>query len=400
MLSEARLRQALRRPFPEPPWQGEPLLGGIYGEEEVVAAVAAIRSSMDPAIGFGFSAPPIPDFEAAFARYCGTRHAVALNSAGPGLDMAMRYLDLQPGDEVIVPALNFPAAPLAVYGAGGQIVWGDIDARTLQLDPEDVAARMTPRTRAIFPVHMNGLAAPLDELIDVGRRHPHPEHGPVPVIGDAARACGGGYRDTRIGKKGLLSVFSFQTMKNMTTLGEGGMITTDDDDVEAYCRSVRMYGGGVEAWGTSNVMTKVQAAVGLVQLDRLDNLVAARRRLARERGEMLDGVEEITLPHEPDDRKHTYYLYTCLVCPDWAGDRRDELVRMMTEERGAGCVVANRPVYETRRLLREQAPGRLPVTDDIGERLFCVSLHPSMTDADNEYIAASLIDCVQQLRRS
>lgn len=401
MLSEQQVQRALTRQVPDPPWGGEPLLGGTYGEEEVEAATAAIRDSMDPQVGFGFSAPPIPDFEAAFADYCGARYAVALNSAGPGLDMAMRWLKLQAGDEVIVPAVNFPASPLAVYGAGGQVVWGDIDPRTFQLDPADVEARMTPRTRAIFPVHMNGLAAPLDELIAVGRRHPHGEHGPIPVIGDAARACGGGYRDTRLGKKGLLTVFSFHTMKNMTTLGEGGMITTDDDGVQEYCRSVRMYGGGVEEWGTSNVMTKVQAAVGLVQLGRLDGFVSARRRLARTRSEMLEGLEEITPPFEPVDCEHTYYLYTCLVCPEWAGERRDELVRMMTEERGVGCTVANRPVYQTRRLLRAHTEGQhLPVSEQIGERLFCVSLHPSMSDGDNEYAAASLIDCVQRLRRA
>ena len=177
------------------------------------------------------------------------------------------------------------------------------------------------------------------------------------------------------------------------------MITTDDDEVEEYCRSVRMYGAGVEEWGTSNVMTKVQAAVGLVQLAKLDSFVEARRRLARARNAMLEGLEEITTPCEPDDCEHTYYLYTCLVCPQWAGERRDELVRMMTQERGVGCTVANKPVYQSRRLLREHTEGQhLPVSEDIGERLFCVSLHPSMSDGDNEYAAACLIDCVQRLR--
>lgn len=147
-------------------------------------------------------------------------------------------------------------------------------------------------------------------------------------------------------------------------------------------------------------MTKVQAAVGLVQLGRLDGFVAARRRLARDRTEMLAGLEEVVTPHEPPDCEHTFYLYTCLVCPAWAGEKRDQLVRMMTEERGVGCVVANRPVYQTRRLLREATPGqRLPVSEAIAERLFCVSLHPAMTEADNEYAAASLIDCVRRLRR-
>lgn len=399
MLSDKRIQEALKRPRFDPPWKAEPLLGGTYGEEEIEAAVAAIREASDISEGFGFSAPPIPDFEQAFAAYCGAKHAVAINSAGPGLDMAMRFLKLDPGDEVIVPAVNYQAAPLAVLGAGGQIVWGEIDPRTFELDPNDVEARITPRTRAIFPVHMNGLSAPMDDLIEVGRRHPHLKYGPIPVIGDAARACGGGYKDAKIGKKGLMTVFSFHTMKNMTTLGEGGMVTTDDDDVERFCRSVRMYGGEVEEWGTSNVMTKVQAAVGLVQLRKLDGFIEARRRLATARNEMLDGLDEIILPYEPADCAHSYYLYSCLVRKDWAGEKRDKLIEMMGEERGIGCVVANKPAYLTRKILRDHTPGqRLTLSEEIGERMICISLHPAMTDEENETIAASLIDCVRRLR--
>lgn len=399
MMDAQRRREVLKRGKPEPPWRGEPLLGGIYDEEEVEAAVAAIRDSMDVSRGFGFTASPIPDFERAFAEYVGTKHAVAINSAEPGLDMAMRYLNLQPGDEVIVPAINFQAASLAVIGAGGQVVWGEIDPRTFQLDPEDVERRITPRTRAIFPVHMNGLSAPIDDLIAVGERHPHPEHGPIPVIGDAARACGGGYKGTRIGKKGLMTVFSFHTMKNMCTLGEGGMVTTDDDSVEEFCRLSRFFGGG-KFWGTSNVMTKVQAAVGLVQLRKLPSFIASRRRLAHARNELLADIPEITTPYEPADSEHSYYLYTCLVCPEWAGEKRDRLVAIMSEEYGVGCVVANPPTYLSNPFVAKHAgTGPLPVSEAIGKRLFCVSLHPAMTDEDNEYAAAALIETVERLRR-
>jgi len=400
MLSDREIREALKRPKPEPPWRGEPLLGSIYDEEEVEAAVAAIRDSMDIHKGFGFSAPPIPDFEQEFARYCGTKYAAAVNSAGPGLDIIMRYLNLQPGDEVIVPSLNYQAAPLAVVGAGGQVVWGEVDPRTFQLDPEDVERKITPRTRAIFPVHMNGLSAPMDDLIEIGKAHPHPEYGPIPVVGDAARAAGGEYRGTKIGAKGFATVFSFHTMKNMTTLGEGGMITTNDPDLDRYAHSVRMYGAEVEAWGTSNVITKVQAAVGLVQLRKLDSFIDARRRLAQARTAMLEGLEEITPPYEPPDCKHSYYLYTCLVKEEWAGEKRDALMKMMAEEFGIGCVVANPPVYETRKLLREHTRGqRTPRSEMIAKRLFCVPIHPAMPDEDNRYIAAALIECVRRLRK-
>ncbi|MBW7863125.1 MAG: DegT/DnrJ/EryC1/StrS family aminotransferase [Candidatus Hydrogenedentes bacterium] len=391
-------RRALLRMKPETLWEGEPRLGSAYGEEEIEAAVAAMRDSRD--VGRGFSGPEIAAFEEAFAAYAGTRHAVALNSCGPGLDLAMRMLDLQPGDEVIVPAINFVASPLAVAGAGGQVVWGEVDPATLQLDPNDVERRITPRTRAIFPVHMNGLAAPMDDFLELARRHPHEKHGPPAVIGDAARACGGEYKGEKLGKHGLLTVFSFHTMKNMVTLGEGGMVTTDDDDAARFIRSSRFFGfDDMERWGSSFVMTNVQAAVGLVQLRKLDGFIAARRRLARDRTEMLAGVPELTLPHEPPDCLHTYYLYTCLVCREWAGETRDRLMRIMDERFGVRLLVANRPAYEAHAYLRRHTAGQsLPLSEELGARLFCIPTHPAMSDEDNRYIAAAIIECVETLR--
>ena len=395
MISREKRQEIFKRGKPKTLWEGEPRLGSIYGEEEVEAAVAAIRDSMDVSKGFSYGS----EFEEAFAAYVGTKHAVAVNSAGPGLDMAMRYLNLEPGDEVIVPALNFVASPMAVMGAGGQVIWGEVDPRTLQLDPNDVEKRITPRTRAIFPVHMNGLAAPMDDFLELAQRYPHEKHGPLAVIGDAARACGGAYRDAKIGAKGLLEVFSFHMMKNMVTLGEGGMVTTNDDDVADYCRSTRFYGFEREVWGSSHVMNKVQAAVGLVQLRRLDDFIEARRRLGHRRHEFLAEVPELTLPHEPPDRLHTFYLYTCLVCEEWGGAKRDRLMRMMAEEFGFHCLVANRPVYQDRRIMREHTAGQsLPLSESLGARLFCIPCHPAMSDEDNEYISASVIECVERLR--
>lgn len=379
-------------------WEGEPLLGCSYGEEEIEAAVAAMRDSMAVSKGFGFTCQQILDFEAAFADYVGVRHAIAVNSAGPGLDMAMRYLNLEPGDEVIVPAINFVASPLAVMGAGGQIVWGEVDQKTLQLDPVDVEKKVTKRTRAIFPVHMNGCAAPMDDYYAIAKAHPHPKHGPLAVIGDAARACGGKYKNEPIGKKGLMTVFSFHTMKNMVTLGEGGMITTDDDDAAAFCRSTRFYGMDLDVWGTSNVMTKVQAAVGLVQLSKLDGFIHSRRRIAHIRNKLLEGMPGIQLPFEPADCMHSYYLYTCLVPEAWAGKKRDALMTMMFDEFGVKCLVANPPVYENRKMIRDHTTGQpLPISEKVGKRIICIPIHPAMSDEDNEYISAAFIECVERL---
>ncbi len=397
MIAASRRKEVLGRGRPAVAWKGEPQLGAWYTEEEIAAAVKAIRDSLDPNVGFGFITKEITDFEEAFARYAGTQHAVSVSTASVGLDLAALCLDLEPGDEVIVPAVNFRASALAVLGRGGRVVFCDAHPRTLCADPEDVERRITPRTRAILPTHMNGLSADVDALLAVAERHPHPKHGPPKVIGDAARACGGGYKGTKIGKKGWCTVFSFHTMKLMTTLGEGGMVTTDDAALAERLRAVRQWGG--TGWGSSFKLTKPQAAVGLVQLRRLDEMIARRVALARERSRLLDGVPELTLPFEPPGYGHTFYLYTLLVPPEWAGAKRDRLMALLENDYGVGCVVANPPTYAGHAYLREQTAGQvLPRSEELGGRIFCVALHPLMSEELNEYIAAAVIEAVDKVR--
>jgi len=400
MIDRERRREVLAKYRPERTWLGEPMLGGWYTEEEIEAAVEAIRSSMDWLTGFGWpDDPTVVRFEREFAEYCGTEYCISINGAGTGLDMAVRCLGLEPGDEVIVPAINFVASSLAVIGQGGKVVFCEVDPKTLCADPEDVERRMTSRTRAIIVTHMNGISADMDALLEVAERHPHPKHGPPKVIGDAARACGGEYKGTKIGKKGWMNVFSFHTMKNMTTLGEGGAITTDDPEVAKKLKSYRQFGWAAESWGTNYKMTKVQAAVGSVQLRRLDEMIERRRQVARERTEMLRGLPELILPEEPPGYKHTYYLYTILVQPEWAGEKRDRLLQILREEYKVDCVVANRPVYEVHPFIRRHAEGQhLPLSEELGRRLFCPPTHPLMTHEQNEYICAAIVEAVERVR--
>jgi len=401
MLSEHQRKDILKRGKPDPQvvWPGEPLLGGVYGEEEIETVVRTIRSSMDWTVGFGFICKEITDFEAAFAKYCGTADCISINGAGTGLDMAMMALDLEPGDEVIVPAINFKAAAMSVVGQRGKVVWCEVDERTFQADPKDVERRITKRTRAIYPVHMNGLSAPMDELQDVANRHPHPKYGPLKVIGDAARACGGGYKGTKIGKRGWMTVFSFHTQKNMTTLGEGGALTTDDLELAKRLRALRQFGGG-NTWGTNYTMTKVQAAVGLVQLGRLAGFIESRRRIAHARHKMLEGVPEIILPYEPPDCEHSFYLYTCLVPKDWAGAKRDRLSAIMKDEYGVSLCIANPPQYAQTPFLGKMTPGQdLPLSNELGARLYCPPMHPAMTREQNEYLCAALIEAVNKVMK-
>ena len=385
---------------PDRPYPGLPPLGGWFTEAEIEALMECVRDSTDWRTGF--AGPEIVQFEAAFAEYCDVDHALALNSCGTGLDIAMICLDLQPGDEIISPAVTFKATHQAIAGQGGTIVMAEIDPATFNLDPASVEARMTPKTRAILAVHNNGLSAHMDQLEAICEAHPHPRHGPPKVIGDAARACGAAYRGTKVGKMGWMNVFSFQTSKNMTTLGEGGMITTDDAAVFERARAIRAFGQGTGHWGTNYRMTRPQAAVGLVQLRRLDEMNDRRRDRAHRLTELLSEIETLTLPAEPDQCHHIYYGYTIMVPEQWAGERRQILMDWLMEERGVGTVVMNNttwhqdPFIASLGFTAEDAPH----SEIIGERLFCLSLHPLMTDADLEYIADAMGEGVSVVAES
>ncbi len=394
-------------------WPAEPMLGGWYTEEEIEAVNKAISESLDPAVGFGFFCEEIVDFERAFADYIGTQYALSCTSAGTGLDIACRALDLEPEDEVIVPALNFRGAPYAVLGTSAKLVLCDCD-ETLNADPADVEAKMTPHTRAILFTHMNGLSGYLDDYLEIAERHPHPKYGPPKVIGDAARALGGKYKGRKIGTGAWMTIFSLHTMKMMTTLGEGGMITTDDPDLMLRLRAIRQWGiaesedleiargkkgTGDAGWGSNYKLTKIQAAVGLVQLRRLDEMIAPRVALARRRTELLRAVPELTLPVDGGDFEPVYYLYNILVPREWAGEKRDALMMLLRKEYGVDTVVANPPVYQTDSFLRRNTEGQsCPQAEEIGARLFCPPTHPLMSDEDNEYLCAAIADAVERLR--
>jgi len=396
-MDNTRRQQILAHGRPGPLWPGEPLLGGYYGDEELEVVMRTIRASMDPTIGFGFICPEIEAFEKAFAAYCGSADCVTINGAGPGLDMAMMCLDLQPGDEVIVPAINFRAAAMAVIGQGGQVIFGEVDPHTLNLDPNHVEALMSPRTRAIFPVHMNGLAAPMDDYEEIAQRHPHPRYGPAKVIDDAARSCGAGYKGDRVGRRGWMTVFSFHTQKLMTTLGEGGAVTTSDPAVAKRLRAIRQF-GGADSWGTNYKLTKVQAAVGLVQLRKLDTMLAQRRAVAEQRTALLRDLPGFTLPCAPPECVHTYYLYTLLAPPDWAGEKRDRLLKLMRERYEVNTVVANPPQNSIVPFIASHSAGQsVPRSEELGRRIFCLPMHPTMAPEDNEYICAALWEAVAQV---
>lgn len=401
MLSSEAKSQIFAKGKPEPSnviWWGEPNFGAWYTDAEIDAVVSAIRESNSWSSGFGPNSETIEEFESAFAEYCDAKFAIATNSCGTGLDMAIRCLDLQPGDEVISPAINYKAAHLAILGQSGKVVFCDIDPKTLNLDPQDVERRITQRTRAILPVHMNGLSAPLDELLHIAEKYPHPEHGPLKIIGDAARSCGASYMGQKVGAKGWMTVFSFHTQKLMTTLGEGGAITTNDSQLASRLRDMRQFGGET-GWGSNFKMTKIQAAVGLVQLRRLDEMNRRRREAANRRSRILADEECFILPYEPPGYEHVYYTYSLLVCPEWAGENRDMIIRQMRDEAGIACSISNRPTYQRWPFIAQNCRvTELEVSEDVGRRLLCPPLHPLLNDDQELYICANLLEARDRIK--
>jgi perosamine synthetase len=382
---------------PDTDWPGEPGLGSCYTDAER-SAVTNVFEQMRfwPS---GYDRWQQEAFEAAFASYCGADYAVAVNSGGAALDLAMAALSAKPGDEVISCAINFPGTHLAVLGAGLRLVLAEPDPVTLNLDPRDISHRMTRRTRAILVTHMNGLPADLD-AIETAASHRAAELSiDTPrIIVDAARAVGATTPDGPVGAQGWVTIFSFHRKKAITTLGEGGMLTTRCPATARHLRQMRSFGDH-ECWGSSYRITEFQAAAGQVQLRRLDVMNDTRIELARERTKLLSastGGDTLMLPPEPAGYRHVYYLYTVLLRDSAAGASRDAVQRRLREVHGVGSVIANPPTYSAHEFIKARTAGQgpFPVAEETGRRILCTAVHPCMTRRDNARISEALAESV------
>lgn len=373
-------------------------MGGWYTEAEAEALAQVLRSMS--AWTRTYTREHQERFEAAFAARVGARHAITVNSGGAALDLVMTALGAQDGDEVISCALNFPGTHLAVLGKRLHLVLAEPDAQTLNLDPEEILRRMTRRTAAILVTHMNGLPADLDTIVDAtAARSDELGIRPPPVVVDAARACGAATPAGPVGSGGQawVTMFSFHRKKHMTTLGEGGMLTTDDDQAATQVRRLRSFGHG-QQWGSSHRMTEYQAAVGLVQLRRLEEMLAPRIELARARTARLDRTPGLLLPSEPAGYRHVYYLYNLILDSNLSRGTRD-LFRSALDAHHVGSLIANVPTYKTNPFIAhhtsDQTP--LPVAENVANRLLCLAIHPLMSRAENERIADVVTETLDQL---
>lgn len=250
----------------------------------------------------------LDEFEAGWAAYCGMRHGVAVSNGTTALDVAVALLDLKPGDEVILPTFTIISCAQAIVRAGGRPVLVDSDARTWQMDVGQVAAKITPRTRAIMVVHIYGHPADMDPILELAARHR------LLVIEDAAEVHGAEYRGRKCGGLGDVSTFSFYANKLITT-GEGGMVLTQRDDLAARARSLRNLCFQPQQrflhdeLGYNFRLTNMQAALGVAQLRRIDGIVERKRAIAQRYSEQLKDVAGLTLPVEEPWARNVYWVY-------------------------------------------------------------------------------------------
>lgn len=364
------------------------------GEEEWQALREPIQS------GWLTQGPKVAAFEKAFAARHGVKHALAVTSATTGLHLALAALDIGPGDEVIVPAFTWVATANVVVYCGATPVFADVDRVTFNLDPKDLARRVTKKTKAVIPVHLFGLCADIDAV----RAALRPD---IKIVEDAACAAGAAWKGRSAGALGDLGVFSFHPRKSITT-GEGGMVTTNDDKLAERVKMLRNHGASVseeerhrgprpyllpdfDLLGFNYRMTDLQGAVGLVQLGKLDKFVDERARMAARYRHELTDLRWLRLPEEPANGRHAWQAFVTYVDPKTAPRPRNEMMESL-QQRG----ISTRPGTHAVHMLgyyRKQyglQPDSFPGARDCDRHSMAIPLHNRMCDDDFAYVVQAL----------
>jgi dTDP-4-amino-4,6-dideoxygalactose transaminase len=354
-----------------------PIAKPLMGDEEKQAVLEVLDSGM---LAQG---PRVRALEDAFADYCGVAHAVATSSGTTALHVALLANGIGEGDEVITSPFTFISSANAILFTGARPVFVDIDPLTFNIDPRQIEPAITPRTKAIMPVHLFGLTADMGAISEIAEGHG------LAVIEDACQAhgatCDGAFGIGRAGSFGT-GCFSFYPTKNMTT-GEGGMITTGDDGIAETCRVIRQHGMRRRYFhdqlGYNFRMTDIHASIGLAQLAKLERFNQARIANARYLSQRLRGV---TTPVVPEGCRHVFHQYTIRV-PDGRRDRlREELA-----DRGIGTgVYYPLPVHKQQPYLDRGYSGSFPEAERAAREVLSLPVHPALSQEDLEAIVAGV----------
>lgn len=348
-----------------------------WGEDEI-SAFREVAAS-----GILTGGPKTASFEAAFAARHEVEHAVALANGTVALTAMYMALGIGHGDEVIVPSMTFVSSATSILHAGATPVFADVDPVTFNLDAGDVVRRVTRRTKAILTVHYGGQPGNLDELASVAR------DAGVWLLEDAAQAHGSAFNGRPVGGFGKAAMFSFTPTKNITT-GEGGIVTTRDALLAERIRLLRNHGQTApyehSSLGFNWRMTEMQAAIGEVQVRKLDALLARKRRNAKWVAERLRGIPGLTLPTVLPNREHTYMLYTLLL------DRNRDEVLAYLRQSGIEARLYFPPAHQ--QPIFGDSLERLPVTEQLATQMLSIPFHSLLSETELEEICQTLCRAV------
>lgn len=361
------------------------------GQEELAAVNEVLQS------GWITTGPKNLALEQAFCELTGNKHAIAVSSATAGMHVALMALGIQAGDEVITPSLTWVSTLNMIVLLGAEPVMIDVDRDTLMVTPESIEAAITPRTRAIIPVHYAGVPADIDAIRAIGERHG------IPVIEDAAHAAGTHYKGKHVGERGT-AIFSFHAIKNMTC-AEGGLIVTDDEPFANRMRSLKFHGLGVDAFDRQTLgrapqaevitpgykynLADINAAIALVQLNKLEQHNARRTEIAERYLAELVNTPYLPLIHPQWAHKHAWHLFILRIDESRCGISRNEFMAAL-KEKGIGTGLHFRAAH-TQKYYRERYPTlSLPDTEWNSDRICSIPLFPTMSDDDVSRVVNAL----------
>jgi perosamine synthetase len=348
-------------------------------QKEISAVIKVLKSGW---LGLG---PKTEEFEKKFSQYIGARFAVGLNSGTSALHLALNVLGIKRGDEVIVPTITFVSTAHAVLYNQAKPVFADVDPDTLCIDPQDIKKKITSKTKAIIPVHYSGHPADLDKIYEIVKKKN------IEIIEDAAHACGAEYKGRKIGSISRLTCFSFHAVKNLTC-GEGGMITTNDDELYRKLKELRWLGISKDTWTRSELgkiyawqywvnelgfkahLNDLASAIGLVQLSRLEDLNKKRRMIVNIYNKRLENLKHIKLPIEKKDVKSSWHIYHIKL------KKRDELIAFL-KDKGIAPGVHYYPIH-LHPYYRKRYYSYCPVAEYIWKQLISLPLYPDMTQTE------------------
>lgn len=334
---------------------------------EIDAAIARTLDNCSFCLG-----PDVAQFEQDFAKFCGAGHALGFNSGTSALHIAMLLLNVGPGDEVITTPYTFVATSWAISYVGARPVYVDIDDATFNLDPKRLEAAITPRTKAVLPVHLYGQPFDVDPILDICRRHQ------LPLVEDAAQSHGAKYKGRTVGALGDISCFSFYPGKNLGACGEGGALVTNHPELARRAKSLREHGSTVRYYhdevGYNYRMEGIQGAVLGIKLKHLDTWTRERRRVARRYAELLAG-SPLQLPSEAPFAESVWHLFVV------RHPRRDELKKHL-EAAQIGCALHYPLPLHLQKCYAHlgHRPGDFPAAEKAARECLSLPIYPEMTD--------------------